>query len=258
MTPMRLLVVSTLKMDVPPAVCNCSAVVLFAAGLSQGAISPPNVGVAAVWMSCGADSVIVPSPSSATVTRFAVPAIQDDNALTLTSLSLPSLATRRLADSAVTDRSTSVSAPAAVLARIEAAAPGLLDVVTACVWSARASAAFVPTVPVLATVSVDAATFAVMACVWLPVLELVVAAVRVPGVVSATSSALTVIPAPAPTASVLSADKSPPPVNPAPDVIVRLVRTIVLGRSVSWIAANSAVVAPLARNTCPAVAPEMS
>src|SRR3989338_6530677 len=40
-------------------------------------VRPANVGLAPVWMSCGSDSVIEPSPSSETLTWLVVPAIQD-------------------------------------------------------------------------------------------------------------------------------------------------------------------------------------
>ena len=68
----------------------------------------------------------------------------------------------------VRDDSLVVGAPAAVVASREAAASGSALLLTACVW--------------------------------LPAALLAVATVSVPGVVSATSSALTVSPAPAPTA----------------------------------------------------------
>src|SRR5690606_32227336 len=75
----------------------------------------------------------------------------------------------------------SVNPPAAVDARMRAVAPGLL--------------------------------LLVMACVWLPLALLEEDTVSVPGVVSATSSALTVMPLPAPTASTPAECVSPAPAS---------------------------------------------
>ena len=101
------------------------------------------------------------------------------------------------------------------------------------------------------------AMVASMAWVWLPVLLLVLVAVSDPGVVNATSSALTVMPRPAPTANVRLALRSPPPVSPAPAVNVVAARAMVAGKSLSWMAANAAVAALVARSTMPTVNPKV-
>ena len=162
---------------------------------------------------------------------------------------------------------TTDTMPLASVASTLAAAPGLLLLLIACVWSERARLADVPTVlvvdtlrPVAATFAViacvwserarladvptvlvvdalrsTAATFAVIACVWLPDALLPVDALNVPGVVSATSSALTVRPRPAPTANVRLVVRSPPPVRPAPAVSVTAERAIVESILCVWL-----------------------
>jgi hypothetical protein len=57
-----------------------------------------NVGLADVCKSCGADNVIVPSPSFATVILLDVPATHEDRSATLAKALDPFVATNRLAD----------------------------------------------------------------------------------------------------------------------------------------------------------------